>query len=85
MGVAAVLLSVASVVLGVAVVSVVSLGVAAAPAVLASAGSGWMVSAGVVVLLVAAFAAGAFVLAPPSALPASLVVVSGCACRSAVA
>ena len=76
-GVAAVL-SVAAVLLAVAVVV---LGVAAAPAVLVSAGAGWVVLVGVaVLLLVAVFAAGAFVLAPSSALPASLVAASTCAC-----
>lgn len=73
---------VAAVVPGVAVL----LGVAAAPAVLASAGSVWVVPAGVaVLLLVAVFAAGAFVLTPSSTLPASLAVASACACWFAVA
>lgn len=79
---AGVVLSVAAVVLGVAAVldavavAAVLLGVVAAPAV----------SAGVaVLLLVAVFAAGAFVLVPPSASPVPLVAASGCACRSAVA
>lgn len=69
--------------MGVPVAAVVP-GVAAAPAVLASAGVGWVVSAGVV-LLVAVFAGGVFVLAPSSALPVSLAVASACACCPSVA
>lgn len=64
-------------------------GVTAAPAVLAvsvPAGLGWVVLAGVeVLLLVAVFAAGAFVLAPSLASPVPLAVASACACCSAVA
>lgn len=61
-------------------------GVAAAPAVLAFAGSGWLVFAEVaVLLLVVAFAAGVLALALSSALPVSLAVVSACACCLAVA
>ena len=79
--------SVAAGVPGVAVllVAAVVLGVAVVPAVLAFAGLGWVVLAGVtVLLLVAVFAAGAFVLAPSSASSVSLVVASACACCSAV-
>lgn len=65
-------------------VAAVVLGVAGLPgvaAVLASAGTGWVVFAGVaVLLLVAVSAAGTFVLAPSSALPVSLTVASACAC-----
>lgn len=59
--------------------------VAAAPTVLAFAGSVWVVLAGsAVLLLVAVFAEGAFVLGPSSALLTSLVVASTCACCAAV-
>lgn len=78
---------VVAVVPGVAVllVAAVSTGVAAAPAVLVFAGSVWVVFAGVsVLLLVAVFAAGTFVLEPSSALPVSLAVASACACCPAV-
>ena len=71
---------------GVGAVSVaaVSSGVAAASAVLEFVGLGWVVLAGVaVLLLVAVFAAGAFVLAPSSASPVPPV-ASACACCSAV-
>lgn len=71
--------------LAVLLVAAVVLGVAAAPAVLASTGAVWVVFAGVsVLLLVAVFAAGTFVLEPSSALPVSLFVASACACCSAV-
>lgn len=72
--------------LAVLLVAAVVLGVAAAPAVLASTGAVWVVFAGVsVLLLVAVFAAGTFVLEPSSALPMSLAVASACACCPAVA
>ena len=59
-------------------VAVAELGVAAAPTVLVFAGSIWVVLVGgaAALLLVDASAAGAFLLAPSSASPASLVVVS---------
>ena len=67
-------------------VAAVVLGVDAAPAVLAIAESVWVVFAGVVLLLlVAVFAAGAFVLVSSSTSPVSLAVASACACCSAVA
>ena len=75
LSVAAVVLGVAAAVLDAVAVAAVLLGVVAAPAV----------SAGVaVLLLVAVFAAGAFVLVPPSASPVPLVAASGCACCPAV-
>lgn len=52
--------------------------------VLASAGSVWLASVDVAVLS-SAVSAVAFVLVPSSALPVSLLVVSACACCSAVA
>ena len=65
-------------------VAVVLLGVAVAPGVLVPAGLGWVVFAGVAVLLpVAVFATGAFMLVPSSALPVSLTVASACACSPA--
>lgn len=51
---------------------------------LASAGSAWLVPVDVAVLS-SAVSAVAFVLVPSSALPASLLVASACACCSAVA
>ena len=82
--------AVAAVVLGAVAVAVVLLGVAmppgvaAAPAVLVSVGAGWVVLAGVaVLLLVVAFAVGVLALALSSALPVSLAVASACACCSA--
>ena len=72
-GVVAVLLSVAEVAPGTAV----STDVAAAPTVLAFAGSVWVVLAGAtVLLLVAVFAAGVLALAPSLASPVSLVAAS---------
>lgn len=56
----------------------------AASAVLASAGSVWLVPVDVAVLS-SAESAVAFVLVPFSALPVSLLVASDCACCSAVA
>lgn len=56
----------------------------AASAVLASAGSVWLVPVDVAVLS-SAESAVAFVVAPSSALPVPLVVASACACCSAVA
>lgn len=58
--------------------------VAAASAVLASAGSVWLVPVDVAVLS-SAVSAVAFVLASSSALPVSLFVASACACCSVVA
>lgn len=68
---------------GVVVAAVVLPGVAAF-AVLASAGSVWLVPVDVAVLS-SAESAVAFVLVPSSALPVSLLVASACACCSAVA
>ena len=69
---------------GVSVASAVP-GMVAASAVLASVGLGWVVFAGVVLLLsTEVFAAGAFVLASSSASPVSLVVASACTCCSEV-
>lgn len=58
--------------------------VAAASAVLASAGSVWLVAVNVAVLS-SAESAVAFVLVPSSALPVPLLVASACACCVAVA
>lgn len=58
--------------------------VAAASAVLASAGSVWLVAVDVAVLS-SAESAVAFVLVPSSALPVPLLVASACACCVAVA
>ena len=70
----------------VALVAAVVSGVVAAPAVLAFAESVWVVLAGVVLLLlVAVFAAGAFVLGPSTASSVSLAVATACVCCSAVA